>query len=93
MNYAKPEIANLTLIAANVEYEVPVGLTSTIDVKARGGIVQISFVRGQSAYDYFKLADGQAWSWDGHGDRKMGPDVRLYFRAPVAGTQLELLMT
>ncbi len=48
MNYAKPEIANFTCIAANTEYDAPIGLASTVDAKARGGIVQISFVRGRS---------------------------------------------
>ncbi len=93
MNYAKPEIANFTCIAANTEYDAPIGLASTVDAKARGGIVQISFVRGRSGTYYSKLADGQAWSWDGHGVVKTVPDARLYFQAPVAGTILELLMT
>jgi len=84
---SSPSLFNIPCPVANTEYVQGLGECRKFMVKARGGILKVALVFGQSGTYYILLADGQSWNED-----LIHPTaLNLYFQSATAGMVAEIV--
>jgi len=84
--------SNVSLPVVGTEYEIKgIATLSAINVKARGGNIQVSMFEGQSGSVYTLLADGQSLEISALPFGDIGSPVSFYVRTPSASVTVEIL--